>query len=465
MTIARKTGGPAGARPLSRRLPFGYSVPVMPVTPSLPRFSRVPRRLAGVALSLGLVTVGALAPATTATAAPVAAAGPFAEGSSSGAYVVGGARLAGPGVVVAPGLPPLPATTATSFIVADADTGHVLAARAAHQRLAPASTLKTLTALTLIPRLQPAVEVVAQRDAPSVDGTKAGIVAGTKYAVSELLTAMLMMSANDAAVTLADAYGGIAPTLTAMNAEAAYLNAGDTVALTPNGLDAPGQSSSAYDLALIFRAGLRDAQFRHYLALKRAQFPAPGGASFQIQTHDKLLSDYPGMIGGKNGYTVAAQASYVGAASRDGHTVIVAIMRDQPNFWAEVQSLRDWGFAADAAQPAPVGELVAPGAAGRPTPTPSASTDSVGAASGGGGAAGVAGPGVGVVAGSAHRSSSGGVAVGPIAKWGAVGLGGLFFMAALGRLLLRRRRRLRRDQRYLAGLSRLSALGEISDRS
>ncbi len=447
------------------------ALPRLPRLPRAQRGQRLPRltrRFAGAALSLGLVTVGVIAPAASGVA--LADNSPARTAHGAGANVVGGARLANPGVAVEAGAPALPATTATSFIVADADTGDVLAALNAHQRLAPASTLKTLTALTLIPRLLPAVEVTAQRDAPSVDGTKAGIVAGTKYTVSELLTAMLMMSANDAAVTLADAYGGLAPTLTAMNAEASYLNADDTVARTPNGLDAPGQSSSAYDLALIFRAGLRDTRFRHYLALKRAQFPAPGGASFQIQTHDKLLNSYPGMIGGKNGYTVAAQASYVGAATREGHTIVVAVMRDQPNFWTEVQSLLDWGFAADAAQSrGAVGELVAAGPAGRPAPlsSPDSAKASDGAAANGGGASGAGaklGPGAGVVAGSAERASSGGVAFGPIAKWAAVGLGGLFFAAALGRLTLRRRRRLRRDQRYLAGLSRLSALGEISDR-
>jgi len=451
-----------------------YSVPDMLAHPSCPR------RLAGAALALGLVaagvTAGAIAPAASgvALAKPATSSGtsPATSAATSpdgGSDVIGGSRLGGAGVVVEPGLPPLPATTATSFIVADADTGDVLAALNAHQRLAPASTLKTLTALTLIPRLKSAQQVTAQRDAPSVDGTKAGIVAGTSYKVSDLFTAMLMMSANDAAVALADAYGGLDATLAAMNAEAAYLNADDTVARTPNGLDAPGQSSSAYDLALIFRAGLRDAQFRQYLALRRAAFPAPGGASFQIQTHDRLLNSYPGMVGGKNGYTVAAQASYVGAATRDGHTIIVAVMRDQPNFWAEVQVLLDWGFAAEAVHPGhPVGELVPAGPAGRPAP-PSTSPDSTAAASGpdsaggapGGGraAAGLAG-----AAQPAGAASDGGLAFGRIAMWGAVGFGALFFLAALGQLMLRRRQRLRRDQRYLAGLSRLSALGQVSDR-
>ena len=184
----------------------------------------------------------------------------------------------------------------------------------AHAKLAPASTLKTLTALTVIPLLLPDLPVVAQSDAPRVDGTKAGIVAGTTYTVDNLFTAMLMMSANDAAVALADANGSLPETLAQMNAVASHLQANDTVALTPDGLDANGQSSSAYDLALIFRAGLSVPQFVHYLSLKTAQFPAPKGQSFQIQTHDRLLTSYPGMLGGKNGYTVAADASYVGAA-------------------------------------------------------------------------------------------------------------------------------------------------------
>jgi D-alanyl-D-alanine carboxypeptidase (penicillin-binding protein 5/6) len=435
-----------------------------------------PRRLAGVALALGLATAGVAAGAIAPATSGVALASPATSSTSSStsnstsdSAVIGGPRLAEAGVVVEPGLPPLPATTATSFIVADADTGDVLAALNAHQRLAPASTLKTLTALTLIPRLKPAQPVTAQRDAPNVDGTTAGIVAGTTYKVSDLFTAMLMMSANDAAVALADAYGGLDPTLAAMNAEAAYLNAGDTVARTPNGLDAPGQSSSAYDLALIFRAGLRDAQFRQYLALRRAAFPAPGGASFQIQTHDRLLNSYPGMVGGKNGYTVAAQASYVGAATREGHTIIVAVMRDQPSFWSEVQGLLDWGFAAEAVQPGhPVGGLVPAGPAGRPAP-PSTSPDSTAAAAGSDASGGVTGggraaAGVAGVALSAASPSDGGFAFGRIAMWGAVGFGALFFLAALGQLMLRRRRRLRRDQRYLAGLSRLSSLGHVSDR-
>jgi D-alanyl-D-alanine carboxypeptidase (penicillin-binding protein 5/6) len=396
--------------------------------------------MAAAALAMSALTLSALA----------------LPGSAAADDVLGGAQLGEPGFVVdtTPGIPALPATSATSFVVADADTGAVLAAHNAHQPLAPASTLKTLTALTLLPRLTPGQTTVAQSDAPSVDGTKAGIVAGTTYTADNLFTAMLMMSANDAAISLSDANGGVPATLDEMNALAAHLQADDTVAKTPDGLDAPGQSSSAYDLALIFRAGLALPQFTHYLALKSAAFPAPKASSFQIQTHDRLLAKYPGMIGGKNGYTVAAQASYVGAATRNGHTIIVSVMRDQANFWPEVQALLDWGFAADGVA-TPVGELVGPYV---PKPTPEPSPSQLAAAAAPAAVLPVAAP-----QADLHRSASPGVGISSVLIWSAVGAGGLFLLATSWQLATRRRRS-DTDERYLRGLSRLSAADDLASR-
>jgi D-alanyl-D-alanine carboxypeptidase (penicillin-binding protein 5/6) len=373
--------------------------------------------------------------------------------------VIGGSLLGLPGFVVATGtgVPPLPATTSTSFVVADADTGGVLAAHNAHQRLAPASTLKALTAITLLPRLDATFPTMAQSDAPSADGTKAGIVAGTMYKVDDLFTAMLMMSANDAAVALSDANGGVPKTLTQMNLEAAHLQANDTDARTPDGLDAAGQSSSAYDLALIFRAGLAMPQFKHYLALKTAAFPAPKGQTFQIQTHDKLLTDYPGMIGGKNGYTVAAQASYVGAATRGGHTIIVAIMRDQANFWPEEKALLDWGFAADATA-TPVGQLVGPYVY---TPPAQPDTDQAAAVAPVGQPLPAAVPAAPAAKRAKHDAT--GPAVTSALIWTAVGAAGLFFLAAATQLARRRRLASDTDERYLTGLTGLSRISVVSD--
>jgi D-alanyl-D-alanine carboxypeptidase (penicillin-binding protein 5/6) len=382
---------------------------------------------------------------------------------------IGGPELGQPGIVVdgSPGVPALPAITATSFVVADADTGDVLAAESAHAKLAPASTLKTLTALTLIPLLPANLPVVAHSDAPSVDGTKAGIVAGTTYTVDNLFTAMLMMSANDAAVALADANGNLTDTLAQMNALAAHLQADDTVALTPDGLDATGQSSSAYDLALIFRAGLSVPQFLHYLSLKTAQFPAPKGQSFQIQTHDRLLTSYPGMLGGKNGYTVAADASYVGAATRGGHTIIVSVMRDQANFWPEVQALLNWGFAADGLV-TPVGELVGPvepTPPALPSPTqavqPTVQALTLTAAPTAQAPAAPV-PVQAAVKASSHTTSDG-VGISAVLIWSAVGVGALFFLAASWRFT-RRRRTGETDGRYLEGLSRLSSVDDLASK-
>ena len=371
-----------------------------------------------------------------------------------------------PGNVVdpAPGVPALPGITATSFVVADADTGDVLAAKNAHAKLAPASTLKTLTALTVIPLLPTNLPVVAGRDAPNTDGTKAGIVAGTTYTVDNLFTAMLMMSANDAAVALADANGNLPDTLAQMNTVAAHLQADDTVALTPDGLDAKGQSSSAYDLALIFRAGLSVPQFLYYLSLKTAQFPAPKGQTFQIQTHDRLLTSYAGMLGGKNGYTVAANASYVGAAKRNGHTIIVSVMRDQANFWPEVQALLNWGFAADG-HVTPVGTLVSPldpAPPVDPTPTPSVQP-TVQALTATAAPNPAAAPVAKAAVKAASNAPSDGVGISGVLVWSAVGVGALFFLASSWRFT-RRRRAGETDERYLDGLSRLASVDDLASK-
>jgi D-alanyl-D-alanine carboxypeptidase (penicillin-binding protein 5/6) len=427
---------------------FGYSVPVMGSKLRLGG-----RRHSAVAASF----CGALIASMTIAA-------------SSGVALavdvpIGGPALGQPGAVVdpAPGVPALPAITATSFVVADADTGDVLAAKNAHDKLAPASTLKTLTALTMIPLLPTNLPVQAHSDAPSVDGTKAGIVAGTTYTVDNLFTAMLMMSANDAAVALADANGNLPGTLAQMNTVAAHLQADDTVALTPDGLDAKGQSSSAYDLALIFRAGLTVPQFLYYLSLKTAQFPAPKGQSFQIQTHDRLLTSYPGMLGGKNGYTVAAGASYVGAAKRNGHTIIVSVMRDQANFWPEVQALLNWGFAADG-HVTPVGELVAPLDPAPPVlPSPTPSVQPTVQALTVTAVPSAAAPAAKATVKAASRTTSDGVGISAVLIWSAVGVGALFFFGASWQFT-RRRHMGETDEHYLEGLSRLSTLDDLASK-
>ena len=284
-------------------------------------------------------------------------------GSHAGAAspaTVGGDRLAGRGLVLPSGAPALPATAASSWLVADLDTGEVLASKDPHGRFAPASTLKTLTAETLIPRLNPHAQVVPSFDDVNVDGSKVGLVEHVKYPISQLFTAMLVVSGNDAANTLASANGGIAKTVADMNTEAERLQALDTHAVNANGLDDPSQLSSAYDLALIARAGMQIPAFRDYVRTKHSQIRGPGGRAIFISSHDKLLYNYDGAIGIKNGYTVRARATFVGAATRNGHTLVVTLMHTNPRYWPEAAALLDWGFKAKDSGIAAIGQLVDP---------------------------------------------------------------------------------------------------------
>jgi D-alanyl-D-alanine carboxypeptidase (penicillin-binding protein 5/6) len=297
-----------------------------------------------------------------ALAACAAFVGMTAVPAQAGREAVGGGLLDSPGVVVQPlpGAPALPTgLTAGSWLVADADSGQVLAAKAAHRKFLPASTLKTLTAVTLLPVLDPNQLVRATDADASVDGSKVGLVPGMRYTVSSLFTAMLVVSGNDAADALADAAGGVQNTVGLMNDVAHHLQADDTVARTPSGLDAPGESSSAYDLALIARAGLAMPEFRHYVGIVRSSMPAPHRKHFQIYTHNHLLTTYRGDIGVKNGYTVAAGATYVGAATRGHRTIVITLMHAPADFWPQARALLDWGFRADG-NVVPVGTLVDP---------------------------------------------------------------------------------------------------------
>jgi len=273
---------------------------------------------------------------------------------------VGGDQLSARGIVVAADAPALPATTAAGWLVADLDTGDVLAAKDPHGRFAPASTLKTLTAETLIPKLDPRSQVEPTFEDVNVEGSRVGLVEHVSYPVSQLFTAMMVVSGNDAANTLASANGGVAKTVVEMNAEAERLQAFDTHAVNPNGLDGPGQRSSAYDLAIIARAGMALPAFREYVATKRSHIRGPRGRTIAISSHDRLLYNYDGAIGIKNGYTARARASFVGAATRGEHTLVVTLMRTNPRYWPEAAALLDWGFAATTAGVEPVGRLVDP---------------------------------------------------------------------------------------------------------
>lgn len=315
----------------------------------------------------GTSTLLALAATLCAAALPLAAGSPARADATTATDVVGGPRLASTGVVVSrpAGVPAPPAVGAKAWVVADGDTGEVLGARAAHLRLYPASTLKTLTALTLIDKLDRDRVVTATWDDANIEGSRVGIVPNGTYTIDQLWEAVFLRSGNDAINTLAEANGGLEPTLAQMRAEITDLQAKDTTVVNPTGLDEKGQLSSAYDLALFGRAALSSPQIMHYAGMIKSDFPGkvvPAGAkrpTFQIWTEQKFVLNYDGALGIKNGYTTKAQNTLITAARRNGRTVLVTLMYDGYNTWKDAAKLTDWAFAnADKVQP--VGQLVDP---------------------------------------------------------------------------------------------------------
>ncbi|WP_443075744.1 D-alanyl-D-alanine carboxypeptidase family protein [Streptomyces sp. TRM 70351] len=316
-------------------------------------------------------------------AAPVAAEEPAPPAAAS---TVGGERLGRPGTQVAPlagaEAPALPRKlTARAWMVADAETGEVLAAHNAHWPLAPASTLKMLFADTLLPKFDSDLSytVLPEDLAPmGVNSSAVGVKENHAYTVHDLWNGVFLASGNDAVHALAALNGGLAKTVREMNEHAAALGARDTHVVSPDGYDAPGQRSSAYDLTLIARSGLGKPAFRTYAATATARFPGGGeGADrehYQIQTTNRLLlgshglTPYEGLAGIKNGYTSEAGYTFTGVAQRGGRSLLVTVMHPAAEkggngVYEESAQLLDWGFAA-AGKVEPVGELVPPEGAG-----------------------------------------------------------------------------------------------------
>jgi D-alanyl-D-alanine carboxypeptidase (penicillin-binding protein 5/6) len=197
-------------------------------------------------------------------------------------------------------------------------------------------------------------------------------VPDASYTVHQMFQALFLVSGNDAASALANSAGGIPQTVAAMTATAKSLGALDTTVRNPSGLDAPGQYTSAYDLAVFARAAMARQDFRDYVTTVKAQFPGkmpkPGKVrkTFEIYTQDRLLLNYRGAIGVKTGWTTKARGTFVGAATRGGHTLVATVMHSDLDSWRDSAALLSWGFH-NVALAHPVGTLDAtsqPGAKG-----------------------------------------------------------------------------------------------------
>ncbi|MFD5819682.1 D-alanyl-D-alanine carboxypeptidase family protein [Streptomyces sp. NPDC127038] len=421
--------------------------------------------------SAALLTLSLTAPAfaaTTATTdtADAADASPAESPSASPSATppahmsgLGGERLGRPGnqVNLGGGAPVLPAdVTARSWIVADAESGDVLAAHNAHWRLPPASTLKMLFADTVLPRFPRSTshKVTASDLAGIGAGSSVvGIKENQTYSVHDLWLGVFLRSGNDAVHVLSAMNGGVAETVKDMQAHAEDLQALDTHVISPDGYDAGGQVSSAYDLTLFARSGLQKKDFREYCSTVRARFPGvtakngKGGAgrpTFEIQNTNRLLAGdsdvtpYQGIAGVKNGNTTNAGATFTGVAERGGKVLLVTVMnpekKEHNEVYKEAAQLLDWGFQA-AGKVQPVGELVPPkgvDTTAQPGATASAGTSpGTGNGAGTGGANASAKPVAASTAGGRGGASGIGVALGLT--------GGFLVLLAAGVFLVNRR--------------------------
>jgi serine-type D-Ala-D-Ala carboxypeptidase (penicillin-binding protein 5/6) len=249
---------------------------------------------------------------------------------------------------------PLPDGPAPAWIVADMDTGQVLAERDMNVPHPPASTIKTLLVLTVLDELPSLDATVVGTEADTrVECSCAGVKPGRTYTARQLLDAVLLMSGNDAANALADMIGGYDTAVAKMNAKAASLGAVGTHAATPSGLDGVGGSGATTprDLAIIFRAAMANPVFASTIAQRAATFPTDSGDK-TIVNDDELLHRYGGALGGKTGFTDAARKTFVAAADRGGHRLVIAMMyglikEGGPTYWDQAAGLFDWGFAHD----------------------------------------------------------------------------------------------------------------------
>jgi serine-type D-Ala-D-Ala carboxypeptidase (penicillin-binding protein 5/6) len=211
----------------------------------------------------------------------------------------------------------------------------------------PASLTKIMTALVLLEGdWKPEAPVPVSAEAGAETGSRGGLRAGETIRAGDLLSAMLIGSANDACHALAEhAAGSVAAFVEAMNARAASMGLSATHFENPCGHDAPGQRSSARDLFVLAEAALAHAEFARVVSETRTSFETAKGRRVSVRSGNALLGRLPGALGVKTGYTPQAGKCLVGLAARGGRRVIVVLL-DAPDRWWTAAALFEEAFDA-----------------------------------------------------------------------------------------------------------------------
>jgi D-alanyl-D-alanine carboxypeptidase (penicillin-binding protein 5/6) len=257
----------------------------------------------------------------------------------------------------------------------DADTGAVLDSLNARTLLPPASISKVMVALAAVRALPPGAKVTASARAAGAPAHVIGMAAGQVWRLDDALHALLMSSANDAAVALAERVSGSVDKFQATaGALAAQLGMADRpVFRDPAGLDdstsvGGGNLASARDLAIAGRALLASPTLSAIVGQRAYSFTGPDGAAHKLVNHNKLLSRYPGAVGLKTGYTVKAGGTLMAAARRNGRTMLTVVL-GSPDIYGPTTALLDKGFATPVRAEPTAGRLP-PVVTGRPAARP-----------------------------------------------------------------------------------------------
>lgn len=242
-----------------------------------------------------------------------------------------------------------PPVAAGAVVLADLDTGRILWALDARERRPIASITKIMTALIVIQRTDPwdVVTVSANATVPGPSGvSELGLVSGEQISIGDLLYALLLQSANDAAVALAEhVAGSVEEFVDEMNAEARRLHLSDTRFASPNGLDDTGYSS-ARDLAVLTREAFESPLFASIVRTKFHRIPSPSGKARIIQNRNVMLWLYQGALGVKTGFTTPAGFCVVAAAAREDLRLVAVVLGEPGEPFSDAAAVLDYGFGS-----------------------------------------------------------------------------------------------------------------------
>jgi serine-type D-Ala-D-Ala carboxypeptidase (penicillin-binding protein 5/6) len=242
--------------------------------------------------------------------------------------------------------------TARAAILMDAATGKILYQRDPDLRLPPASTTKVITAIVALESGRKLHELLTvSKMATRVPASKLYLRPGQTITIEHLLYGILLSSANDASLVLAEGITGSVERFTEiMTKKAHVIGATNSHFTNPHGLTAPDHFSTARDLALFFRYAMKNATFREIVQTKISSVSSNSivrkrtvARRISVRNHNRLLWNFDGAIGGKTGYTLAAQKCFVGAVTRNGLTLIVSILGAR-NLWGDTRELLEYGF-------------------------------------------------------------------------------------------------------------------------